>query len=297
MSVLHLQLELLKILSSVRIIEPKVSKSNKILKSGSAKLFDNNRDSKQRMAKLRLYVDRMSQPSRAVLIFCLINKIDFEEKLINLAKLENKTPEFKAINPLCYVPTIDDGGFKLYESHTILRYLACAYPRIADHWYPADLSSRARIDSILDWHHSNLRRGSADLIFNRVLAPTFGKQSDLTAASKAEQLLKESLLKLENVWLPTKGSFLTGSYQPSIADLSLTCELMQLQLLPEEYVKRLLGPYERVRKWLEKVKDVTSPHFEDVHGIIFKVSQKLQERRAPVSESDNVGTLPRHSKL
>nr|XP_009769998.1 PREDICTED: glutathione S-transferase T1-like [Nicotiana sylvestris] len=83
---------------------------------------------------LKLYVDRMSQPSRALLIFCKLNGIDFEEVYINLSKRQHLSPEFKEVNPLKQVPAIMDGRFKLFESHAILRYLACAFPGVADHW-------------------------------------------------------------------------------------------------------------------------------------------------------------------
>eukprot|EP00250_Pteridium_aquilinum_P035593 c9699_g1_i1 orf=114-743(+) len=183
------------------------------------------------MGKLRLFVDRMSQPSRAVIIFCLANGIDAEEHLVNLAKGEHRKPEYKAINPMGLVPAIDDNGFYLFESHALLRYLACAYTNVKDHWYPADLRKRAQIECILDWHHNGLRRGSAGLVMNRVIAPAVGRSLDPHAASEAESLLKASLEKMETLWLKEKGSFLTGSLQPSIADLSLACEVMQLQVL------------------------------------------------------------------
>ncbi|CAL5359533.1 unnamed protein product [Camellia sinensis] len=54
------------------------------------------------------------------------------------------------------------GNDKQKKSHAILRYLACAFPGVADHcWYPSDLFKRSKIESVLDWHHSNLRRGTA----------------------------------------------------------------------------------------------------------------------------------------
>lgn len=42
-------------------------------------------------------------------------------------KQENLTPEYAAITPTQSVPAIDDNGFKLFESHAILRYLTSKY--------------------------------------------------------------------------------------------------------------------------------------------------------------------------
>ncbi|WP_423739664.1 glutathione S-transferase N-terminal domain-containing protein [Cupriavidus basilensis] len=39
------------------------------------------------------------------------------------------TPEFLAMNPHGRVPMIDDGGTVVWESHSILRYLAARYGR------------------------------------------------------------------------------------------------------------------------------------------------------------------------
>ncbi|KAM3248852.1 hypothetical protein P3L10_010621 [Capsicum annuum] len=70
----------------------------------------------------------------------------------------------------------------LHDIHSILKYMACAFPRIADHWYPTDLYKRAKVDFVLDWHHSILRRGAA--------------------AAEAEKVL---LTSIESVWLKEKG--------------------------------------------------------------------------------------------
>ncbi|KAL7591297.1 hypothetical protein Lser_V15G33751 [Lactuca serriola] len=44
---------------------------------------------------LKVYADRFSQPCRAILIFCKINGIDFEEITIEVLKLQQFTPEYK----------------------------------------------------------------------------------------------------------------------------------------------------------------------------------------------------------
>ncbi|KAE8697624.1 Glutathione S-transferase T1 [Hibiscus syriacus] len=129
--------------------------------------------------KLKVYSDRLSQPVRAVIIFCKVNGIEFEEVRVNLAKRAHFTPEFSEINPMNQLPAIVDGEFKLFESHANLIYLASSYAGVADHWspklmqcnpivtsfrfslsrYPSDIFKRSKIHSVLDWHHSNLRRG------------------------------------------------------------------------------------------------------------------------------------------
>lgn len=65
---------------------------------------------------------------------------------------------------------------------------------------------------------------------NTVLAPFLGRPLNPKAAAEAENLLSKSLSTLETFWLKDNSKFLLGSNQPSIADLSLVCELMQLQV-------------------------------------------------------------------
>ncbi|TYJ06601.1 hypothetical protein E1A91_A12G244800v1 [Gossypium mustelinum] len=66
--------------------------------------------------------DRMSQPSRAVIFFCKVNGIEYEEIKVHIPK---------AINLMQKLPAIADGRFKLFESHAIHIYLAYAFPGVA----------------------------------------------------------------------------------------------------------------------------------------------------------------------
>ena len=70
--------------------------------------------------------------------FCLMNKLPHTVKEVNVMMLEQYNEEFKKVNPNGKVPAILDSGFNLYESHTILRYLATS-KGCPDHWYPKDL--------------------------------------------------------------------------------------------------------------------------------------------------------------
>jgi len=59
------------------------------------------------------------------------------------------TPEYRRMNPNGLVPTIDDDGFVLWESHAIVRYLAAKHG--AGSLWPTDLRVRANADRWMDW--------------------------------------------------------------------------------------------------------------------------------------------------
>src|SRR6185369_2550450 len=61
----------------------------------------------------------------------------------------NKTPEYLKMNPTGLVPTIEDDGFVLWESHTVVRYLAAKHG--AGSLCPSDLKVRADAERWMDW--------------------------------------------------------------------------------------------------------------------------------------------------
>lgn len=70
------------------------------------------------------------------------------------------------------LPAIEDtsNGFRLAESHAIMRYICSKYPEDIGNWYPQDnLIKRAKIDEYLDFHHTNTRK-CAFLLFHTVFA-------------------------------------------------------------------------------------------------------------------------------
>ncbi|ALS60451.1 glutathione S-transferase family protein [Pandoraea norimbergensis] len=63
-------------------------------------------------------------------------------------------PGFIALNPNRMVPVIDDSGFVMWESNSILRYLAAT--RGSSALYPAAPRQRARVDQWIDWQAADL---------------------------------------------------------------------------------------------------------------------------------------------
>jgi glutathione S-transferase len=64
------------------------------------------------------------------------------------------TPEYITLNPNRLVPTLNDGGFTLWESNSIIRYLSRTYGHgiLA----PADAQAYARAEAWMDWSLTSL---------------------------------------------------------------------------------------------------------------------------------------------
>ena len=60
-----------------------------------------------------------------------------------------KEDEFVTLNPNATIPVLIDDGFVLWQSNSIIRYLANAYGR--EQLYPIDAKKRAIIDQWIDW--------------------------------------------------------------------------------------------------------------------------------------------------
>ncbi|MBS0242208.1 MAG: glutathione S-transferase N-terminal domain-containing protein, partial [Proteobacteria bacterium] len=64
---------------------------------------------------------------------------------------------FRRVSEFGVVPVIDDGGFVLRESNTIVRYLANKHGR-AD-LYPSETRARALVEQWMDWAATDLYAG------------------------------------------------------------------------------------------------------------------------------------------
>jgi glutathione S-transferase len=65
------------------------------------------------------------------------------------------TPDFLTMNPHGRVPVIDDAGKIVWESHTILRYLAARFG--AEQFWPNDAGERSDTERWMDWSQTSLQ--------------------------------------------------------------------------------------------------------------------------------------------
>ncbi|KAG2491176.1 hypothetical protein HYH03_010387 [Edaphochlamys debaryana] len=227
---------------------------------------------------VRLYVDLMSQPSRAVVIFAKINKLPVEVRNVFIHKGETRAPAFLAINPMGKVPALEDTRLSpplcLPESGAIMGYLARSFPdRVPEHWFPrADPAAAARVESALHWYHANIRIGAMRLAWNKVVAGMMGQKGDDALAADGAKVLQMALANLQAVWLGNGSRRFIGGSQPCAADLLCACELEQLQLLRKEAhgtsLDEILTPYPVVRTWLDDVRRTCGPEYGEGHKVL-----------------------------
>ena len=103
---------------------------------------------------LKIWGRRNSINVQKVLWTCGELGVEFERIDAGLQFGVNDTPEYKAMNPNGLVPTIDDGGFILWESHAIVRYLARKHG--PGKLLPADERTAADADRWMEWYSTTM---------------------------------------------------------------------------------------------------------------------------------------------
>jgi glutathione S-transferase len=90
-------------------------------------------------------------------VMWLVGELDLPHQHIpaggNFGQLDS--PEFLTMNPHARVPVIDDAGKIVWESHTILRYLASRFG--TRQFWPDEASARADIEGWMDWAQTSLQ--------------------------------------------------------------------------------------------------------------------------------------------
>lgn len=117
----------------------------------------------------------------------------------------NREADYLALNPNGIVPTIDDDGFVLWESNTIVRYLAEKYGKGSDFW-PEDLQARASSSRWMDWALSILAPRHVSVFQGLIRTPEAERNYDNIAAARDLWSAANSVLE---AWL-TNHEFLSG---------------------------------------------------------------------------------------
>ncbi|XP_070689795.1 glutathione S-transferase theta-3-like [Pempheris klunzingeri] len=226
---------------------------------------------------MELYLDLHSQPCRSVYMFAKAVGIPFEFKNVDLSAGQQYSEEFGKISMMRKVPVMKDGGFVLTESVAILKYLVQKYPSsVADHWYPADLQQRARVNEYLSWQHMNLRAMGSKVFLLRALFPVImDSEVPKEKMDAAVEDLNQSLDMLEQKFLQNK-PFILGD-KISLADLVAIVEIMQPVGAGLDVFKGRL----QLIAWRARVEEALGKKlFSEAHEVVMNVGSLPQKMRS-----------------
>ncbi len=106
---------------------------------------------------------------------------------------KNREPAYLALNPNGLVPTLEEeDGFALWESNTIVRYLAAKHRASA--LEPADLRARAKAGAWMDWQLSVLSPAIFACFWGLVRTPPEKRDHAAIAESKKQTTAAMTIL-------------------------------------------------------------------------------------------------------
>jgi len=152
---------------------------------------------------------------RKVLWTCAELQIPFEREDWGSGFRDTTTTEFVALNPNAMVPVIDDEGFVLWESNTIIRYLANRANAV--HLYPAEAKARARVDQWMDWQASDFNRSWSYAFMSLVRQSAAHQDPESLAQGCREWARHMAILDRQ---LDTTGAYVSGC-EFSLADIPI----------------------------------------------------------------------------
>jgi glutathione S-transferase len=159
-----------------------------------------------------------------------------------------RTPAYRALHPFGRVPVIEQGGFRLYETQAIIRYLDRALPLPA--LTPADCQAAARMDQLMNINDWYLFQGVNSVIgFHRIVGPrvmglTPDEAAIAAAMPKAHTVFTELSRQLGD------SPFFVG-HSISLADVLLAPQLDFLRQTPEW--EPLTAQHANLRAWLDRM--------------------------------------------
>ena len=220
---------------------------------------------------MKLYCHPASTTSRIIMMFAAEEGIALDYQIVDLMTGEHLKPGYKALNPSCLVPMLEDDGFRLTESGAIIRYLAGKFGSAA---YPTDLRERARVDEAMEWFYSNYYKDHGyGLVYPQVF-PHHKRPTEEAHAGTIEwgkQMAQHWLGILDKDLIGSSRKFLCGD-KITLADY-VGAEMVALG----ELVQCKYQDYPNLCRWINNMKALK--HWGQVHEVADGFAASLQDKQ------------------
>lgn len=140
------------------------------------------------------------------------------------------TPEYVAMNPNRQIPVLRDGDVTLWESNTIVRYLAARYGKGL---IEADPVGRAQAERWMDWMLSELQPAMAPVLFG-----TVRKLPDYTDPAQIAAAVARAEAKIAILEEQLAGQPFLCDERFGVADITVGCGAHRWLNMPVERIGR-----------------------------------------------------------
>ncbi|MET0538518.1 MAG: glutathione S-transferase family protein [Xanthobacteraceae bacterium] len=169
---------------------------------------------------------------------------------------KNNEPAYLAMNPNGLVPTLDEDGFILWESNSVVRYIAARYG--AGKLEPSDLQERARASSWMDWQLSTASPAIHALFWGMIRTPPEKRDQAAIVASRDKTAAAMKILDGQLAKTP----FVAGQ-KFSMGDIPVALVSYRFRRLASEYPK-----FNNLERWYAEI-ERRAPFKEHVLAIPF----------------------------
>jgi len=204
------------------------------------------------MTKPVLYAIDLSPPVRAVRATAAAIELELENKPVDLASGEHLQEWYLKLNPQHTVPTLDDNGVVIWDSHAIIPYLVEKYAA-NDSLYPKDLAQRARVDQRLHFDSGSLFTSLRGAVF-----PVFRAGATEVAKEKTDAVL--AAVDFLEIFLE-KDEYLVGN-TVTIADICCVATVSTAKSVFGLDVDR----FPKTNAWIERLEQL--PYINKYNGEI-----------------------------
>jgi glutathione S-transferase len=199
------------------------------------------------MVKLTVYGNKIATCTQRVLILLEELNLKYELREIDLMNGQQKESKYLQLQPFGKVPVIVYGDYTLFESRSILRYIAKNNTEDVD----LTLGDNPYVDMWLEVESQNFNQPISKFIYEKV----FKKWKD-TEATIDENVLNSALEELGKVFVVYEQRLSESKYigggSFSIADISHIPYLHMFVTSGPEY-KTFLKKYPHVYKWYKRM--------------------------------------------
>jgi glutathione S-transferase len=138
------------------------------------------------------------------------------------------TPEYRKMNPNGLVPTMDENGYILWESHSIVRYLSAKFGKGV--LWPMDERTRGVANQWMDWAFS-FQGSVRDAFWNLIRTPEEKRDAKAIEASRVKS---GEMARILDAALGER-MYVAGAF--SMGDIPIGCEVQRWMRLPMERPK------------------------------------------------------------